>query len=165
MSNDNTPTVAAVPAEPVAWFKRLPEDGYLCLASIAHEGWKPLYAAPQATPPSVKESLTVAPHVVAAVPAEPVAPMSAEELRGFSDIYFDHGHMLGTLELMNFAEALYRAWQKDAAAQATPPAPDVKPSNVGQWCMSEDECRAAGIDFAAYERGVSDAAEAFGRNK
>ena len=50
--------------------------------------------------------------------------------------------------------------------QATPPAaPSVKPSNVGQWCMSEDECRAAGIDVAAYERGVSDAAEAFGRNK
>lgn len=36
--------------------------------------------------------------------------------------------------------------------------------NVGQWCMSEDECIAAGINFAAYERGVSDAAQAFARN-
>ncbi len=36
--------------------------------------------------------------------------------------------------------------------------------NVGRWCLSEDECIDRGIDFAAYERGVSDAAAAFGRN-
>lgn len=41
----------------------------------------------------------------------------------------------------------------------------VTPSNVGSHCMSEDECMAAGIDFAAYERGVADAAEAFGRDR
>jgi hypothetical protein len=37
--------------------------------------------------------------------------------------------------------------------------------NVGRWCMSEDECIAAGINFAAYERGVIDAANAFARNR
>lgn len=37
--------------------------------------------------------------------------------------------------------------------------------NVGRWCLSEDECIAQGINFAAYEKGVSDAAEAFGRNR
>jgi hypothetical protein len=36
--------------------------------------------------------------------------------------------------------------------------------NVGRWCLGEDECRAQGIDFAAYERGVNDAAQAFARN-
>ena len=36
--------------------------------------------------------------------------------------------------------------------------------NVGRWCLSEDECIAQGIDFAAYERGVADAAKAFRRN-
>lgn len=36
--------------------------------------------------------------------------------------------------------------------------------NVGRFCKSEDECIAQGIDFAAYERGVADAATAFGRN-
>lgn len=36
--------------------------------------------------------------------------------------------------------------------------------NVGRWCLSEDECIAQGIDFSAYERGVGDAAKAFGRN-
>ena len=41
----------------------------------------------------------------------------------------------------------------------------VTPSNVGRWCLSEDDCRAAGIDFAGYERGVRDAAEAFSSNK
>lgn len=36
--------------------------------------------------------------------------------------------------------------------------------NVGRWCLSEHECIYLGIDFAAYERGVADAAAAFGRN-
>jgi hypothetical protein len=37
--------------------------------------------------------------------------------------------------------------------------------NVGRWCLSEDDCIAQGIDFAAYERGVSDAAQAFANNR
>jgi hypothetical protein len=41
----------------------------------------------------------------------------------------------------------------------------VTPYNVGRWCLSEDECRAGDIDFASYERGISDAALAFGMNK
>lgn len=41
---------------------------------------------------------------------------------------------------------------------------EVTQFNVGRWCLSEDDCIAAGINFAGYERGVSDAAEAFGRN-
>lgn len=36
--------------------------------------------------------------------------------------------------------------------------------NVGHWCLSEDECIAEGINFAAYERGVADAAKAFRQN-
>lgn len=44
------------------------------------------------------------------------------------------------------------------------PKPLVTEFNVGRWCMSEDDCIAAGINFAAYERGVSDAAKAFGQN-
>jgi hypothetical protein len=36
--------------------------------------------------------------------------------------------------------------------------------NVGRWCLSEDECIVEGIDFAAYERGIADAAKAFGQN-
>ena len=36
--------------------------------------------------------------------------------------------------------------------------------NVGARCLSEDDCIAQGINFAAYERGVSDAAQAFGRD-
>ena len=36
--------------------------------------------------------------------------------------------------------------------------------NVGRYCLSEDDCRADGIDFAAYERGIADAAAAFARN-
>lgn len=45
------------------------------------------------------------------------------------------------------------------------PQPKVTEFNVGRWCLSEDECIAAGIDFAAYERGVADAAKAFGGNQ
>jgi hypothetical protein len=37
--------------------------------------------------------------------------------------------------------------------------------NVGRWCLSEDECIAQGINFPAYERGVRDAANAFGLNR
>jgi hypothetical protein len=33
--------------------------------------------------------------------------------------------------------------------------------NVGSFCLSEDECIAQKISFAAYERGVSDAADVF----
>jgi hypothetical protein len=33
--------------------------------------------------------------------------------------------------------------------------------NVGFFCLSEDDCIEQGISFAAYERGVADAAEAF----
>jgi hypothetical protein len=47
---------------------------------------------------------------------------------------------------------------------STAPALEVTPYNVGRWCLSEDECIAQGIDFAAYERGVADAAAAFARN-
>jgi hypothetical protein len=36
--------------------------------------------------------------------------------------------------------------------------------NVGRWCLSEEECIAQDINFAAYERGVSDAAKAFSGN-
>lgn len=36
--------------------------------------------------------------------------------------------------------------------------------NVGRFCLSEDDCIEQGIPFYAYERGVADAAEAFGRN-
>jgi len=35
---------------------------------------------------------------------------------------------------------------------------------IGQWCMSEDECIAEGIDFASYELGVGDAAKAYDLN-
>ena len=92
---------------------------------------------------------------VAAVPAEPVG-----------HVRIDSGELHFVPKTRDAESSGFRDGQPlYAAAQATPPAPDVKPSNVGQWCMSEDECRAAGIDFAAYERGVSDAAEAFGRNK
>ena len=41
-------------------------------------------------------------------------------------------------------------------------APEVTEFNVGRWCLSEDDCIEQGIDFAAYERGVDDAA-AFGQ--
>jgi hypothetical protein len=44
------------------------------------------------------------------------------------------------------------------------PTPKVTAFNVGSFCLSEDECIAQGINFAAYERGVSDAADAFLRN-
>ena len=44
-------------------------------------------------------------------------------------------------------------------------APEVTEFNVGRWCLSEDDCIEQGIDFAAYERGVADAATAFGRNR
>ena len=40
----------------------------------------------------------------------------------------------------------------------------VTPYNVGRYCLSEDACIAASINFAAYERGVSDAARAFEQN-
>lgn len=43
--------------------------------------------------------------------------------------------------------------------------PAVTEFNVGRWCLSEDDCIEQGIDFAAYERGVADAAAAFGRNR
>ena len=36
--------------------------------------------------------------------------------------------------------------------------------NVGRYVMNEDDCRAEGLDFRAYERGVADAAAAFARN-
>lgn len=36
-------------------------------------------------------------------------------------------------------------------------------SSIGRFCLSEDECIVAGIDFSAYERGLSDAIEAFGK--
>jgi hypothetical protein len=36
--------------------------------------------------------------------------------------------------------------------------------NVGRFCLSEDECIAQGINFTGYERGVSDAAQAFALN-
>ena len=35
-------------------------------------------------------------------------------------------------------------------------------SALGRFCLSEDDCIVAGIDFSAYERGLSDAIEAFG---
>lgn len=41
--------------------------------------------------------------------------------------------------------------------------PRVTAHNVGQWCKSEDDCIAQGIDFPAYEQGVADAAEAMSR--
>lgn len=34
-------------------------------------------------------------------------------------------------------------------------------SSIGRFCLSEDDCIVAGIDFSAYERGLSDAIEAF----
>lgn len=36
-------------------------------------------------------------------------------------------------------------------------------SAIGRFCLSEDDCIVAGIDFSAYERGLSDAIEAFGK--
>jgi hypothetical protein len=48
------------------------------------------------------------------------------------------------------------------AQQHTPAT--VSEFNVGRYCLSEDECIADGIDFAAYERGIADAAAAFSKN-
>jgi hypothetical protein len=41
----------------------------------------------------------------------------------------------------------------------------VTPYNVGRFCLSEDDCIEQNINFAAYERGIADAADAFGRNE
>ena len=40
----------------------------------------------------------------------------------------------------------------------------VTPYNVGRFVLSEDACIASCLDFRAYEQGVSDAADAFGRD-
>lgn len=50
------------------------------------------------------------------------------------------------------------------AVMPAAPSEGVTEFNVGRWCLSEDDCIAGGIDFSAYERGVSDAATAFSRN-
>lgn len=44
---------------------------------------------------------------------------------------------------------------EDKVAEAT--------RSVGRYCLSEDDCIANGINFAAYERGVNDAASAIER--
>lgn len=69
---------------------------------------------------------------------------------------------------LTFARQIAAAWNSEceAPAEATVEVPRqlVTEFNVGRWCLSEDECIAQGIDFAAYERGVADAAKAFGQN-
>jgi len=50
------------------------------------------------------------------------------------------------------------------AAQSADAVDAVTEFNVGRYCLSEDDCIADGINFAAYERGVADAAAAFARN-
>lgn len=62
---------------------------------------------------------------------------------------------------MDRAADLLRALATPSAAEA----PAVTEFNVGRFVLSEDDCRAEGLDFRAYERGVSDAAVAFARNK
>ena len=161
MSNDKS--TAAVPAEPVAWTLRKTLDkgetttrAYLWFKNPQNTAWAPLYAAPQPVP---------APAGMVLVPVEPTEAMTR------AAVVYANGNAVYknvAAEALKIEEGIYAevyGAMLAAAPQATPPSPDVKPSNVGQWCMSEDECRAAGIDFAAYERGVSDAAEAFGRNK
>lgn len=57
-----------------------------------------------------------------------------------------------------------RASRPAPSGEAVSQAALVTEFNVGRWCLSEDECIAGGINFAAYERGVLDAAKAFGQN-
>lgn len=60
--------------------------------------------------------------------------------------------------------AFYRGACWAVLAAPAPARPLVTEFNVGRWCLGEDDCIAQGIDFPAYERGVADAAKAFGRN-
>ena len=41
----------------------------------------------------------------------------------------------------------------------------VTPYNVGRFCLSENECIRQGLSFTSYEKGVSDAADAFGNDR
>ena len=52
-----------------------------------------------------------------------------------------------------------------APSHSAPSEPTINEFNVGRYCLSEDDCIAEGLNFAAYERGIADAAAAFSRSK
>lgn len=54
---------------------------------------------------------------------------------------------------------------EDIGVREPQEAAEVTEFNVGRYCLSEDDCIAEGLHFGAYERGVEDAAKAFGRNR
>lgn len=58
----------------------------------------------------------------------------------------------------------FDAWQARAALQKRPALAPIRISliNAGADCMGEEDCRAEGIHFGDYERGVADAIEACG---
>ena len=128
--------------------------GYQVMTGALHRIFGHLSAAgvPVSIPSRMKKSVLVK----GSTKASPELLASVSNILALADSPQGHRGMDGETHYKAPAQA--SAVDERAAAEVTE-------FNVGRWCLSEDDCIEQGIDFAAYERGVADAAAAFGRNR
>jgi len=168
--------------DPEGWYECI--DNWDCYSSVFVSAqithWMPLppapdaaAAAPEAPEQTVPDAMKT---IIAAMQDDPDYAWSwhCNVAMAFVDAGGDHYTAnQGAARFMRLLANVGPAHELPAAPEAPAQAsavderatPAVTEFNVGRWCLSEDDCIEQGIDFAAYERGVADAATAFGRNR